>query len=302
MRGAGGAAPALAVLRVRAGARRAQAACAVRAGPLLAPAAPSLARRASRRALAGSPAGSLARGGRAGGGGAACSSQGSPQPLGSPQRPGPAARRPPPPRRRRHVALPAAPQHLALRAERGRRHPVRGGGRGAARAAAGGLGRGAGCEGRGGGGEGTGPAAPARRAPCSAPANKAGSEPPAGGGGGRAGGPGWPRGRRRPRGRGRRSPPAPCPGSRLNERSGSGRGLVTNRDSQRARTAGFGAGMFPVSCWASLFAPAVYRLPSAFVTARGASPERRGPERPHELELLRRGLRGRGAYHESSSS
>lgn len=172
---AGGAAP-----RVRAGARRAQAACAVRAGPLLAPAAPSLARRASRRALAGSPAGSLARGGRAGGGGAACSSQGSPQLLGSPQRPGPAARRPPPRRRRRHVALPAAPQHLALRAERGRRHPVRGGGRGAARAEAGGLGRGAGC-----GGAGRGPAAPARRAPCSAPANKAGSEPPAGGEAGR---------------------------------------------------------------------------------------------------------------------
>lgn len=42
--------------------------------------------------------------------------------------------------RRRHVPLPAAPQHLALRAERGRRHPVSGGGAGA-RAGFGGLAR-----------------------------------------------------------------------------------------------------------------------------------------------------------------
>lgn len=44
------------------------------------------------------------------------------------------------PQRRRHVPLPAAPQHLALRAERGRRHPVSGGGAGA-RAGFGGLAR-----------------------------------------------------------------------------------------------------------------------------------------------------------------
>lgn len=54
--------------------------------------------------------------------------EGSPQPLGSPQRLGPAARSLPPSSNHRHVPLPAPPQHLAVRAERGRRHPVSGGG------------------------------------------------------------------------------------------------------------------------------------------------------------------------------